>query len=821
VRSFIEDVGRDLRHGWRVLHRARGFTVTAVVVLAVCIGANSAVFSTVNALLLRPLPYPDADRLVHAVITTRAGHTLDTSVPKFIAWSESTREFSALAAFQSSDPGVTLLGGDTPVHLSALHVTQQYFAVFGVRPLHGRTFKKAEDRPHGPPVVVLSYGFWMRHFGANRAAVGRMLPLGDQSHEIVGVLAADVRGDPAVDLYLPLQPDPFSRDFANVIRVVGRLRDYRTASDATRALSATAQEFREKFPLSMGPWEDFAAIPLRDALVGDVKPALRVLTGAVAFVLLIGCANVAALLLARGHRRRREMATRSALGAGRARVVRQLLTESALLTLTGGVLGLGAAVAGVRAIVRLGADAVPALARNGTQVALDPHVVWFTVALSLVTGILFGVLPALTVSRVDLSSAFKDAGSADAGWRRLRVQSILVTLEMTLAIVLLVGCGLMLRTAIALRDVDRGFDATRVVALDTALSGTSVRETRDITAIERSARLRVTSLPSVTAFAASRALPLERGFALPFTIPRRPVNAPFEGAVNWRSVSEGYFEVFRIAVLRGRSFDRHDDRDSPGVVIINAAMARKYWQRNDPVGERLVIGTGAGPEFRDEPRQIIGVVADPRDAEANRDPEPMVYIPLAQVPDAMTARNNRLFPLTWVVRTSIDPRGVTAALERELRGATGGLPIARVRTMEEVLAGPATRAAFQVTLLSAFAGLALLLAVIGFYGLMSYSVQQRTQEIGIRMALGAAAADVRLMILAQGLRLAGAGVVLGIAAALILTRVMRSLIFGVTTYDPAVFVGVATLLSAIALIAALLPAHRATRINPLDAVRGN
>jgi predicted permease len=452
---------------------------------------------------------------------------------------------------------------------------------------------------------------------------------------------------------------------------------------------------------------------------------------------------------------------------------------------------------------------------------LDPNVVWFTVAVSLGTGVLFGVLPALTTSRVDLSSAFKDAGtSADGGWRRHRTQSVLVTLEMALAIVLLVGCGLMVRTLVALRDVDRGFDPRRVVALDTSLSGTSLQQTDAVAGVVRSARQRLEAVPGIVAFAAARALPLEPAFALPFTIDRRPVRAPFETTVVWRGVSHGYFDVFRIPVLRGRAFEEHDDRDGQPVVIVNAALARKYWQTNDPVGETITIGTGAGPEFRDRPRRIIGVVADPRDEEANRNPEPMVYVPLGQVSDAMTARNNRLFPLTWVVRTEIEPRLMTGPIERELRDATGGLPIARTRTMEEVLAGPARRAAFHVTLMSVFASVALLLAIVGFYGLMSYSVQQRTQEIGIRMALGAVPADVRNMILLQGLRLAAAGVLLGTAAALALTRVMVSLVFGVKTYDPAVVGGVALLLSVVALLAALVPAYRATRINPLDAVRG-
>ena len=822
MRTFVEDVIRDVRQGWRLLRRTRGFTLAAVAVLAMCIGANTAVFSVVNALLLRPLPYPEADRIVQVVIThdpTRTVYTLDTSIPKFFAWKESVRVFSHLAAYQAADPGVNLVGAGSPEHLPALHVSRDYFGVFGARVLHGRTFRPAEDRPRGPHVVVLSHGFWLRRFGGDPSILGRGLPLGGASHEIVGVLAASFRPDPAVDVYLPLQADPFSLDFANTVRVAGRLFPNLTVARAAEQLANTSSPFARKFPLSMGPWEDFWAVPLREAVVGDIKPALRMLTGAVIFVLLIGCANVATLLLARGQRRRREIATRTALGAQRSRVVRQLLTESTLLAAGGGLLGLAAGALGLRAIVHAGADAIPALARNSTAIAIDPKVLWFTGGIALLTGVLFGVLPALTTSRVELSSAFKDAGADAGGARRHRTQSALVILEMALAIVLLVGCGLMVRTLTALRDVDRGFDPRRVMVLDTSLSGTAIQRADAVDAVVRNARQRLATVPGVAAFAASRSLPLEPAFALPFTIDRRPVNAPFEGTVVWRGVSPGYFTVYRIPLLRGRGFDDHDDRDGQPVVIVNAALARRYWQSNDPVGEKITIGTGAGPEFRDDPRQIIGVVADPRDEEANRNPEPTVYVPLAQASDAMTVRNNRLFPLTWAVRTEVEPRMLRAPIERELRDATGGLPIARARTMDDILAGPTRRAAFHVTLMTTFGVVALILAIVGFYGLMSYSVQQRTQEIGIRMALGALPGDVRTMILVQGLRLAAAGIVFGVGAALVLTRVMVSLVFGVRTYDPAVFAGVALLLTIVALVAALIPAHRATRIDPLAAIR--
>jgi predicted permease len=823
MNRLLDRVVADVRHALRLLRRARGFTITAVAVLALTIGANTAVFSVVNALLLRPLPYPDADRIVQVVIThdpSRIKYTLETSIPKFFAWKANVPVLARLAAYQAADPGVSLLDGGGIEHLSALHVTQEYFAVFGVRALYGRTFKWQEDRPNGPHVAVLGYGFWMRKFGGDRRAVGRVLPLGAVSYEIVGVLPPDFEAEQAVDVYLPLQADPFSLDFANIVRVVGRMYPHITVARTGQQLSNTASEFAHKFPRSMGEWEDFWAVPLRDARVGAAKPVLRLLTGAVTFVLLVGCANISVLLLARGYRRRREIVTRTALGAPRASIVQQLLIESALLAAAGGALGLVAGAAALQAIIRAAATAFPNLATRPGVIALDGHVLWFTVAVTIATGILFGVLPALTTSRVDLSSAFRGDGvTGETRTGSGRLQPILVVLEMALAIVLLVGCGLMVRTLVALRHVDRGFDPSKVVAVDFSLIGSSLQDSAGIASAVETAKLRLASVPGVVAAAAARALPLEPAFALPFSIDRRPVDAPFEGNVVWRGVSPGYFDVFHIPVLRGRSFEDRDNADGTPVVIVNAALARRYWQRNDPVGERITIGRDAGPEFREGPRQIVGVVADPRDEEANRDPVPTVYVPLAQVPDAMTARNNRLFPLTWVVRTSADSRPLTMRIEQELRGATGGLPVARTRSLVEILAGPAERAAFQVRLMVSFALIALVLAVVGFYGLMSYSVQQRTQEIGIRIALGALPGEVRRMVLAEGFRLTAAGVVIGIGASLVLTRVMTSLIFGVRTYDPAVFAGVTVLLCAAALVAALVPAHRATRVNPLDAVR--
>jgi putative ABC transport system permease protein len=821
--GLIGNLVADARHGWRLLSRARGFTAAALAVLALTIGANAAVFSVVNAVLLRPLPYRGADRIVEVVSTTRAGRTLDTSIPKFNAWRDSQgvhRVLQSLAAFQATDPGISLTGGDTPEHLSAMHVSADYFDVFGASLVRGRRFTAVEDRPHGPSVVILSHGLWVRRFGSDPAIVGQTIPLGGVGHEVVGVLAPDFTPEPPIDVYLPLQAEPFSLDFANVVRVVARLGPGASLMGAARAVSGTAPEFRRKFPLAMAPFEDFSVISLRDALVGDVSTSLQLLTGAVAFVLVIGCANVANLLLARGHRRRREIAIRAALGAGRGRIAAQLLTESALLAAAGGALGLTTAWMALRVVLLAGADALPGVRGVAPHLPLDSHVVLFTMAISTLTGVLFGTAPAVAASKVDATAAFRNAGSSgDVGWRRGRLQPVLVSLEVMLALVLLAGSGLMLETLNALRNVDPGFDARRVLAIDTSLSGSMMNDTEAIMRAYRNARQRLDGRAGVVRLAVARSLPLEPSFALPFTIDRRPGSGPFEGTALWSSVSDGYFAAFRMRVVGGRDFTEVDQADSPPVVIVNEALVRRFWQRNDPLGERITVGVRTDPALRDRPRRIVGVIADARDAGGNRDPEPMVYVPMAQVTDAMTRRNNRLFPITWIIRTSVEPRLVAPSVERELRSSTGGLPGIRVRTMEEILAGPVRRAAFSTRLLTAFATMALLLAVVGVYGVMSYSVQQRTQELGIRMALGAAPGDVRWMVLGEGLRLTSVGLVLGVVSALVLTRLMTSVVVGVSTYDPGVLAAVAALLGTTTVVAAFLPAHRATRINPLDAVR--
>jgi putative ABC transport system permease protein len=785
----LVDAARDVKHAGRMLRRTRGFTAIALTVVALGIGANTAVFSVVNAVLLEPLPYPEPDRIIQLVTSSRAVKTAPlVSIPKFNIWrGEMGRMVEAIAAYQVSDPGVNLTGGDRPEHLRAMHVSSGYFDVFGAQVRTGRTFRDSDDRPNSARVAVLSHGLWMRRFGGDASILNTSIQLGGEPHEVIGVLAPGFLSEPPAEIWLPLQADEFSRDHTNYVKVAARLRPDVTLSAARARATDATTPFRQLFPFALGPWEELTAQPLQEVLVGDIQASLSLLTGAVLFVLLIACANVASLLLARGYRRRREIATRAALGAARNRLFRQLLSESVLLSVAGGVLGLAAGYAGMRALLAVAPAEIPRIASDGSGIALDERVLVFTLIVSLITGILFGILPALAGSRTDLIAAFKDAGTvSEGGWTRNRVQSTLVVSEIVLALVLLVGAGLLIKTFVALREVDRGFNPDNVLALDMSLRGTALQDAGAVARLAVNGIDRIAAPAGVPSVAATRGLPLEARFGLPFVIDGRMLSyggGPFHGVAHWRSVTPEYFEVLRIRVLGGRAFTRLDVAGGVPVAIINRAMARKFWQRNDPFRDRVRVGVSAGPDYEDQQRYIVGVVDDLRDDGENREPQPTIYVPLAQVSDRMTARVNTLFPLTWIVRTSGSPLGSASSIVSELRSASGGLPTARIRTMQQIVAGSMTRTAFSMTLLMVFAAVALVLAIVGLYALMSHSVQQRTQEIGIRMALGAVPADVRGLVLGQGLRLAGTGVVIGIGAALVLTRLMVNLVFGVSTYD--------------------------------------
>ena len=633
--------------------------------------------------------------------------------------------------------------------------------------------------------------------------------------------------DPPADIWLPLQADPSTENHINRVRVAARLKPGVTVAEAQKDVGETMEPFLRKYaphspaeaPILL--MEQFTAIPLRDAAVGDVRPALYLLTGAVGFVFLISCANAANLLLARGARRTREIAIRAALGAQRRQIIRQLLTESVLLSLAGGVLGLALGYAGVRELLAVSPADLPRIGANGSAITLNWRVFLFTLLVSGFTGMVFGLIPAVNASRTDVSSLVNDSVSQSGmEFRRNRGRSALMIVEMALALVLLVGAGLLIRTFVAKRTVNRGFDEQNVLTLEMSLGSSQFEKTAHVAQLVRYAERRIKSIPGVSAVAATCALPLAPSLAMPFIIYKNDQMLwRWDGAAAWRSVSPGYFDAFRIRLLRGRVFTNDDGEQAAGVALINRAMMKKYWPEVDanPIGEFIIIGKGMGPGMEDPPRQIIGVVTDVRDAKL--DLEPAMYVPVAQVPDGLNARNNRLLPITWVVRTAGALPLVAAAIQQELHRISAGLPLERVRTMHEVVAASSARTQFYMMLLIVFAGIALLLAAVGLYGLMAYSVRQRTLEIGIRMALGAGPDDVRSMVVWQGMRLALLGILIGIPTALALSRVTVSVIFGIKTWDPAVLAIVAFLLSSVALFAAYIPSLRATRVNPADALR--
>jgi putative ABC transport system permease protein len=818
---FIEVLLQDIRYSWRMLRRSPGFAATAIVALALGIGANTAIFTVINTVLLQPLSYPDPDRLVQLELSSAQGNGNITSISKFNTWKEQTQVFQDVSAYDQGGPGINLTGRDRPEQLKGIHVSSGFFRLFGARVLVGRTFTPEEDRPGGPPLVVMSGGLWQRRFGGDPSIVGKSIDLGGEAFTVIGVLDQKFMSDPPAEIYLPLKADPTSTDQAQFLRAAARLNPGVSLEQGKIALKVAADEFKRKFPNSMGPQESFTAEPLRDTIVGDVRRSLIVLFGAVSFVLLIACANVANLLLARATIRRREIAIRSAIGAGRGRLIRQLLTESVMLSMTGGILGLGLGYLGVRALLQINPGNIPRVGEFGEQVSLDWRVLVFTLVISILTGIVFGLVPAFSASRSDLNLTLKESGlRSGSGVRQNKARAILVVTEVALALVLLVGAALLIRTFSALRNVEPGFDTHNILTMDMSLTGSRFDKTAGVDQLVREAQRRVGSLPGVEAIAETCCLPLQGGLGLPFIIEGRPLTeGTAHGGGPWKPVSPRYFEVFKIPLVRGRMFTDRDDGAAPGVVLISEGLSKQFWPNSDAVGQRITIGKGVGPEFEEPPREIIGIVGDTREQGLDNKPNPSMYVPVAQLKDGVTKLNNSFIPASWVIRTRVEPFSLSKEIEEELRAASGGLAVAHIRSMEQIRGESTAGADFNLTLLVIFAGVALLLAAIGIYGLMAYSVQQRTQEIGIRMALGASAHDVQGMVVKQGMVMALAGVLIGVGAALGLTRLMTSLLYGVTPRDPLALVSVALLLIGVAFAATYIPARRASRVDAVVSLR--
>ena len=810
---------QDARFALRQLRRSPGFTITAVAALTIGIGANTAIFSVVNAVLLKPLTYPNADRIVEFLAPSSIIANNLACIPEFHFFQRQTSVFKEVAAYDNAGPGYNLTGG-RPEQLHGIHVTEGYFRLYGAPVMLGRTFTPQEDSPHGGKAVVLSYGLWQRKFSGNPAVVGKSLSLGNEPYTIVGVIGKDFVADPQADIWLPFQFEPVSDDMNHFFQVAGMLKPGVTVAQANAQLKAAAPEYQRQFPKTTDPRQQFAVGPLRDSIVGDARNSLLVILGAVGMVLLIACANVANLLLVRATGRRREFAIRSALGAGRARIVRQLLVESVLLSVAGGLLGLALGFVGVRALLAFSPAGLPRIGEDGSAIGMDWRVLGFTLAVSLLTGILFGLFPAVSASRSDLNSALKESSNrSGTGFRQGKARSLLVVSEVSLALVLLIGSALLIRSFIALHGVGAGFDPHDVLTMEMSLNGARYQKTAGVTQLSRDGRDRLNAIPGVELAAAAYWLPIDVEDAMPFQVIGRPVKKDCCGS-KWMSVSPGYLSLFKIPILRGRDFTENDKAGAPGVALINEALARQLWPNEDPVGQHVMCGQGIGLELEGEPeRQIIGIVADSHNSGLGQPADPMMMVPIAQVPDGYAAAYSNIQPLFWLVRTHGDPHLSIPAVTEQLRISSGGFPVAHIRTMDEVMGRSTARQSFNMLLLTIFGAIALVLAAIGIYGLMSYSVEQRTQEMGIRMALGADRSVIRKFVVWHGMRLALIGVVAGIAASFALTRLISTFLFGIKPWDPAVFVSVPLILTAVALLAVWLPATRASKVDPMQALR--
>jgi len=806
----IETFFQDARYGLRSLRKKPGFTLTAIIALALGIGANTAIFSVINGVLLRSLDYvrPDRTVMIWERFAQNPEHQNVVSPANFLDWQKSSRSFEKIGAVWDVRQNFT--GSGDPIEVHAQFVSAGFFPTLGVQPLIGRWFTDDEDREGANLVAVLSYRIWQERFGGNNAVLGQKVTISGRLFTIIGVMPPGFHFlDDQVQVWRPIAFDPatdYRKTSGRFLKCVGRLAPGVTLEQAQAELNVIAKQLQQQYPTYNTSWS-VSLTPIREQIVGDVRPILLVLLVAVAFVLLIACANVANLLLARAASRQRELALRAALGATRTRLMRQLLTESVLLALCGGVVGIAFAYWGVELLKAFGPDNIPRL----REISIDPRVLLFTFAISLLTGIAFGLVPAFQASRADVNDALKEGGRGSTGGRGA-LRNVFVVAEVSLALVLLIGAGLMIRSFIRLNRVEPGFESNRVLTMRAQLPGAKYKDDQQRLTFFKQAQERIAALPGVKAIGAINFLPLT-GMAsnTSFNVVGQP-EPPLGQApgTEVRVISGAYFAAMGIPLLKGRLFDEHDGPDSR-VTVINETMARKFFPNEDPIGKRLAISWAPPEPGKPQPiDEIIGVVGDTRETALERDPNPAIYWPLD--------RESYQF-MTLIVRSSIDPMQLVPSVQREIRAMDPDQPLADVRTLEAVVAKSIARPRFDTMLLGIFAAVALVLASVGLYGVMNYSATQRTQEIGIRMALGAKPGDILRLVVGHGMKLTAAGIAIGVVAALALTRVMSNLLFGVTATDVPTFIGVSAVLTFVALLANYIPARRATRVNPVVALR--
>lgn len=802
---------QDIRYGIRTLGKSRGFTVVAVLALALGIGANTAIFTVVNAVLIRPLPYRDSDRLVAIWENNlpQGWNRMGVSGPAYIDWQEQSRLFEGLSLHEPGSGTLTGLG--EPEQIPGMRVTTNFFTLLGARAQYGRLFTADEARGGRHNVMVVTHGFWRRRLGSDPNVIGKVFQLDGLPYTVVGVLSQDFWFPVSSDGFVPWDRDELRKmnRASHSFGVLGRLRPGVTVEQAGAELNSLQRRIGERYA-GMRDW-GATVLPLKQVLVEYIRPALLVLLGAVGFVLLIACTNIANLLLARGASRGKEIAIRTALGAGRRRLIRQFLTESVLLGLAGGALGLLLAVWGTGVLSRVLPSHIPvpeaaaqvALAR----IAVDGWVLLFTLLISVATGVLFGLAPALAAVHANTGEALKDGGRSGSGSGQQRLRGALVVSEVALALVLLVSAGLMMRSFWRMQKSSPGFNADHVLTAEMELpTDSKYRDSRQWAATFERFLERVKELPGVRSAALTHIVPLtEYESKESFEIEGRPALAPGERlGADWRAVSPGYFRTFGIPLLRGRDFTALDHAEAPCVIAVDENLARMHFRGEDPIGRRLVF-----KRFRST-CEIVGVVGPVKHAGVDKNPRPTLYFAFTQAREAR---------MSLVVRTAADPAGLINAVKKAVWSVDRDQPLYNIRTMDELLSDSASAPRFTLVLLAAFAALAITLAAVGIYGVMSYTVNQRKHEMGIRIALGAQVGDVLRLVVGQAMALALAGVAIGLVIALAVTRLLATLLYGVSSTDVPTFATVALTLSAVALAASYIPARRATRIEPLVALR--
>ena len=800
----------DLRYAVRMLAKSPGFALAAILTLALGIGANTAIFTVVNTLLLRPLPYTDPAHLA-LLFADRRGELQGFSYLRYGLLREHSRSFSAVAAFASDTFNLT--GHGDPEQLSSARVSANFFDVLGVRPQLGRSFAANSDQPDSKPEVMISHSLWQRSFGAAKGIIGETIALDGRDYTVIGVLPADFvfsELGASVDLWSPRM---FEHSLASAERVrlgagylygVARLQAGIRREQAQAEMDVLNRQYQDDNPgrPDVDPNQKVVVRDLQQHVVANIRPALLVLMVAVGFVLLIACANVGSLLLSRALGRQKELAVRAALGASQSALMRQLIVESLLLAMASGVCGILLSLWGTHFLSELASSTFPRM----TDVHLDVWVLVFTAGVSLLSGLLFGLAPAFQLSKPDLNSVLREEGRGGTGSRhRTRGRSLLVIAQVALSMVLLVGSALLIRSFANLQSVNLGFDPAHVLTMRIALPPTKYASPQLMIGFYNRALERVGAIPGVDAVTISSALPLNPSRQSPMLPEGQPI-VPFgqRPILGIQTISPGYARVLELPLLRGREFTDHDNADAPGVAIVNEAVVRRYWPNDNPIGKRIWLGQ------RPQPVEVVGVFGDVKNVTLGGEASPEIMLPFPQLPWPL---------LNLSVRTAGDPHSLVSAIRRQVSGIDKDQPVTNVETMEELVGAASDQARFTMVLLAVFSATALLLAVVGIYGVIAYSVAQRTQELGIRMALGADRDDLLKLVVGQGLRLTLTGIAIGLMGALALTRLLSSLLYKTSARDPVAFLTSALLFTAVALLASYLPARRVTRIDPTEALR--